>query len=136
MTKLNLTDSSFIFMKVGNHAGESFEDILERKRREHKIAGMTFWGYGGVACHPINQVRPFAMEQIQKKGAIYLLMTFVNSNDHQPVLPAKEYSIDGVNWKKIPKGIEVTGSKYALVLDEINPTDLTINMDQFMVGIG
>ncbi len=135
MNKQQLTDA-FIFMKVGNHAGETFEDILKRKKREYEKTGMTFWGYGGVACHPVKQVRPFAMSQFQRNGNIYLLMNTVKSNFNQPILPAKQYSIDGVNWQDIPKGINVTGSKYALVLDEIKPTDFEINLDEFRVGIG
>ncbi|GGA90127.1 hypothetical protein [Puia dinghuensis] len=127
---------SFIFMKVGNHAGETFEQILARKQKEFDKTGMTFWGYGGAACHPVNQVRPFAYSQVKKKGAIYLLMHAVKSNHDQNPLPAKEYSTDGVNWEPIPDGIVVTGSKYALVLDEIHPSDLEVDMNQFSVGIG
>jgi hypothetical protein len=117
----------FIFMKVGNHAGESFEDILARKRKEYDKTGMIFWGYGGVAC---------ALQQVQKKGSIYLLMNFVKSNADQDTLPAREYSRDGITWEEMPKDIVVTGSKYALVLDEITETDLEIDMEQFRVGIG
>jgi hypothetical protein len=127
---------SFIFMKVGNHAGESFEQILARKQKEFDRTGMTFWGYGGSACHPVNQVRPFAFSQVKKNGSIYLLMHEVKSNYDQNPLPAKEYSIDGINWDPIPEGIIVTGSKYALVLDEIHPADLELDMNQFSVGIG
>ena len=36
--------TAFIFMKVGNHAGETFESILERKRREFDRAGKIFLG--------------------------------------------------------------------------------------------
>ena len=127
---------SFIFMKVGNHAGESFEQILARKQKEFDKTGMTFWGYGGSACHPVNQVRPFAFSQVKKSGHIYLLMHSVKSNYDQNPLPAREYSTDGINWDPIPEGIIVTGSKYALVLEEIRPSDLEVDMNQFSVGIG
>jgi hypothetical protein len=136
MNKLEQKHESFIFMKVGNHAGETFDQILARKQKEFDKTGMTFWGYGGVACHPINQVRPFAYSQIKKNGSIYLLMHAVKSNHNQNPLPAKEYSADGITWEPIPEGIVVTGSKYALVLDEIHPSDLEVNMNQFNVGIG
>jgi hypothetical protein len=135
MNNTVITDA-FIFMKVGDHAGESFNKILTRKRREYEKTGMTFWGYGGNACHPINQVRPFALSTVKKAGSIYLLMQSIHSNADPDILPAKEYSPDGINWEKIPKGIIVTGSKYALVLDEISPADLEIDMNQFKVGIG
>lgn len=35
--------TAFIFMQVGNHAGETFETIMERKRREFDRAGKIFW---------------------------------------------------------------------------------------------
>jgi len=131
-----LIHDPFIFMKVGNHAGESFETILKRKRKEYDKTGKIFWGYGGTACHPVNQVRPFATLQTKKKDGIYLFMSFVSSSSDQGTLRAREYSVDGIDWQKIPNGIIVTGSKYALVLDEITETDLEIDMNQFIVGYG
>ena len=52
------------------------------------------------------------------------------------MLPATEYSEDGVNWKAIPKGIKVTGSRYALVLDEITPADFEIDTRDYLIGAG
>ncbi|HVU86438.1 MAG TPA: hypothetical protein VHD36_03910 [Pirellulales bacterium] len=127
---------AFVFMKVGNHAGETFEQILERKNKEFSKAGKIFWGYGGSACHPITQVQPFAKGVMQKHGSVYLLMEPINSKADPEVVPATEYSEDGVIWKPIPKGIEVTGSRYALVLDEIVPGDLDVSPDEFVVGVG
>jgi hypothetical protein len=127
---------AFVFMKVGSHAGETFEQILERKNREYKKTGKIFWGYGGTACHPISQVQPFAKSVIQKQGSIYLLMQPIHSTADPDLIPATEYSADGVIWKPIPKGIEVTGSRYALVLDEIVPGELDISPDEFVVGVG
>lgn len=132
---MNKTDA-FIFMKVGDHAGESWDTILERKNKEYKRAGMIFWGYGGTACHPINQVQPFAKIYTRSNGGIYLLMQTVTSNADPDIAPATEYSEDGITWKKIPKGISVLGSRYALVLGEIEPGDLEINLNEFSVGIG
>lgn len=123
-------------MKVGNHAGETWEQILERKNKEFMRTGSVFWGYGGTACHPIQQVRPFALSQAERNGSIHLLMNFVKSNFGIDTLRAKEYSIDGVNWENIPDGINVTGSRYALILDEIKPGDFDLDMNKYSVGIG
>ena len=136
MNNPNTISDAFIFMKVGNHAGETFEKILDRKRKEYETTGMTFWGYGGASCHPVKQVRPFALTHLKKRGSIYLLMNFVKSNYDQDTMSAREYSKDGITWEPIPKGINVTGSKYAIVLDEIVPTDLVININEYKVGIG
>ena len=49
---------TIVFMKVGRHAGETFEEILERKQREYERAGRIFWGYGGGTMHPTQKVQP------------------------------------------------------------------------------
>lgn len=133
---IETTPEAFIFMKVGEHAGEPFEEIIERKNKEYKKAGKIFWGYGGTACHPLRQVQPFAKMQVKKQGSIYLLMEKIDSHADPDILPAKEYSEDGIHWKDIPVGIRVIGSRYALVLNEIKPGDLEICVDNFEVGIG
>ena len=127
---------AFIFMKVGNHAGESFDAILERKNREWKQAGRIFWGYGGTVCHPIMQVQPFARLYTKKDGRIYLFMEPMDSKANPAIEPAQEYSADGVSWEPIPDGISVLGSRYALILGEIQPREVEIGIEQYEVGIG
>ena len=56
-----------LYMKVGTHAQESLEDIVERKSREIREAGYGMWGYGGNTCHPSTMVQPFARE-FQARG--------------------------------------------------------------------
>lgn len=127
---------AFIFMKVGNHAGENFEQILERKNNEFKRTGRIFWGYGGRSCHPLTQVQPFARLQVKRSGNLYLLMQMIDSHAVPDIIPATEYSEDGVTWNQIPDGISVTGSRYALLLNEIKPGDLDITIGRYEVGIG
>ena len=128
--------TAFIFMRVGNHAGETFESILERKQHEYERAGKIFWGYGGTTLHPIRHVQPFVKSRIQNDGLIHLVMEPINSKADPDLLPAKEYSVDGITWDPIPDGIEVTGSRYAIVLDEIKPGNLDLDLAGFEVGIG
>ena len=125
-----------IFMKVGTHAGESFEQILERKARELRDAGRIFWGYGGAACHPFQQVQPFAKLSLRDQTGIMLVMEFIDSKANPEIVPATEYSEDGITWQTVPKGIRVTGSRYALILDEIKPGDFILPTSDFAVGIG
>ena len=73
---------------------------------------------------------------IQQFGSIYLLMQPIDSKAEPDLLPATEYSDDGIHWQPLPKGIEVTGSRYALILDEIVPGDLNIRARDFVVGVG
>ena len=125
----------FIFMKVGQHAGEDFEKILFRKKKEFADAGMIFWGYGGNTLHPVHHVQPF-IKTFNANGNIYLLMQPIKSNADPDIIPAKEYSSDLMNWQKIPRGISVTGSRYALILADIEEKDLEVNLNNFQVGAG
>jgi hypothetical protein len=124
-----------VFMKVGTHANETFDDILNRKRREYEATGKSFWGYGGGTMHPLTKLQPFARYHIEHGDQITLIMEEIKSN-HWESAVATEYSKDGVNWEPIPKGIEVRGSRYALVLDEIKPGDLAVDLAHYVVGIG
>lgn len=127
---------AFIFMKVGNHAKETFEQILERKNRELTDAGRIFWGYGGTACHPLQQVQPFARSIVERGGRPYLLMEEIDSRADPEVVPATEFSSDGVSWSPLPAGVSVTGSRYALVLEKIEPGSFLLDTSDFQVGIG
>ena len=128
--------NNFIFMKVGNHAGEDWEAILARKRRELVDAGLCFWGYGGAGCHPINQVQPFARLILKEQGQIGLVMVSINSHAGREEVVAREFSSDGIHWEQIPDGVRVTGSKYALVLDKIEEADLRVDLTEFEIGAG
>jgi len=122
-------------MKVGVHASETLEDIINRKRAEIEEAGVAFWGYGGNTCHPVNAVQPFVKEQSDKGLTVRLLMQEINSH-HYAQGEAKEYSVDGKNYEPIPKGVKVLGSKYALVLRTLEPLTLAISLAQTRVGVG
>lgn len=127
---------AIIFMKVGRHAGEDFDEILERKRKEYEQAGMIFWGYGGGTMHPIQRVQPFARMKIEQGAGLTLVMEPIDSRHPDTKVYAKEYSKDGINWEPIPAGIRVRGSRYALILDEIQAGDLVIDLAQYSVGVG
>jgi hypothetical protein len=122
-----------IVMKVGVHAGEAWDSIVSRRQAEERIAGVTFWGYGGSVCHPITQVRPF-VEQVGETVEVLMIRT---PSDFMGVAsPAREMSIDGVRWEPLPEGIWVTGSKYALVIRSLRPSDGLVDLGAYEVGIG
>lgn len=129
-------NSGLLFMKVGLHAGETFEQIIARKRREYDIAGSIFWGYGGGTCHPTRAVQPFAKMTIEEGNSIYIVMEEINSHHPPTNIIAEEFSEDGINWKPIPNGIEVRGSRYAVVLDELQDGDLDIDLSSYKVAVG
>ena len=136
MSPIIKPNSGLLFMKVGLHAGETFEEIIERKRMEYQREGMIFWGYGGGTCHPTRAVQPFARVSIEEGRDIYIVMEEIDSHHPHTGIIASEYSEDGIVWKPIPNGIEVRGSRYAVILDEIKEGDLDINLSEYQVAVG
>ncbi len=128
--------AGLVFMKVGLHAEESIEDIIKRKQREFEQTGSIFWGYGGNTCHPLTMVQPFAKEVESGGNQVLTVMQKMNSKHAAPPEIAKQYSDDGVDWQPIPKGIEVRGSRYALVMDELQVEEFNLNLGELEVGVG
>ena len=75
-----------IVMKVGFHAGEEWNEIIARKQGEISSTGVTFWGYGGSACHPLRQVQPFAHEC---EGDVVVTMLWKGSRPRSQSLGAR-----------------------------------------------
>lgn len=124
-----------LFMKIGTHANESLADIIARKTEEIRNTGFGMWGYGGNTCHPGSMVQPFARDFAQRGQTIYLCMEEMNSN-HFGEGVAAEYSADGITWQEIPQTIEVRGSRYALIIDELREERFTLPLDQTRVPVG
>ena len=136
MSDIITPGAGILFMKVGTHANESLESILARKRKEIADAGYAMWGYGGNTCHPRSMVQPFAEEQEAKGNPIVLVMHEMNSKHFAEELRAKRYSVDGVNWTDVPVGINVLGSRFALVLKDLRSEEHMLNLDRTRVAIG
>lgn len=120
-------------MKVGFHAGEEWESVIERKLAEIASAGVAFWGYGGSACHPTRQVQPFA-RKFAPDVSVAMLPT--SSRPVSPSLRAEEMSEDGSHWERLPPGVIIRGSKWALVLDDLRLCEKTVDLGQYEVGVG
>jgi hypothetical protein len=128
--------AGLVFMKVGTHAGETLSDIIERKRREIDDAGHALWGYGGNTCHPLTMVQPFARDFEQRDGVIYLCMQPMQSSHFAVTERAVEFSSDGVDWEEIPAPINVLGSRYALVINDLREEEFELPLAQTRVAIG
>jgi hypothetical protein len=123
-------------MKIGIHAREPLDLIIERKLKEIDDAGVSFWGYGGSTCHPTSMVQPFAREQEQFGRPIYLVMQKMDSHHWAEPLPADEYSVDGREWLPIPNGVVVKGSRYALVINDLRADDFRLPLARTKVALG
>lgn len=122
-----------ILMKVGYHAQEEFHSIVVRKQVEVEVTGQAWWGYGGSACHPLNQVQPFARAH---SGGVAVVFVPTDSRPGNPSMAAAEWSPDRIAWAPVPEGITVTGSKCALVLSELEEVEDSIDLARYCVGIG
>ena len=122
---------NIILMKYGYHANEEVDAIIKRKEKEIKDVGYCFWGYGGTLLHPLTQTQPFC-----KNKKVYLLLTSTPSKFENSAKRANYFSIDKIHYEKIPKGINVLGSKHALVFKDLQKVDMEINLCDYEIGIG
>jgi hypothetical protein len=125
-----------IFMKIGIHAQEPLEAIIERKLKEIDDEGMAFWGYGGNTCHPSSMVQPFAADQQARGKSIYLVMEKMQSNHWAEPIRSEEYSVDGKVWQPVPQGIHVRGSRFALAIKNLQETNLVLPLARSHVAQG
>ncbi|MBL8180005.1 MAG: hypothetical protein JNL64_00155 [Blastocatellia bacterium] len=136
MGNLIVPGQGVLFMKVGTHARESLEDIIERKTREIEESSFALWGYGGSTCHPQTMVQPFARDYHRQGGRIYLVMEPMESKHFAEPVRADELSVDGIKWEPIPKPINVKGSRYALVIQNLRKEEFDLPLDRTEVALG
>lgn len=136
MSEIIRPGQGILFMKVGKHANEDLGDIIARKRREIEDAGFAMWGYGGNTCHPTTMVQPFARERVEAGSSITLCMEPMDSKHYAPAVRADEYSEDGQTWLPIDAGINAVGSRYALLIEDLNETEFELPLAQTEVAVG
>jgi hypothetical protein len=136
MNEIIKPGSAILFMKVGTHAQETLDDIIERKTKEIEQAGYALWGYGGNTCHPQAMVQPFGKTFDQKGQVIHLCMQPMLSNHFADPIRADEVSYDGQTWEPIPNAINVLGSRYALVIENLKKQEFDLPLYQTTVAVG
>jgi hypothetical protein len=125
-----------LYMKVGTHADEPLDTIFARKMKEIENEGVAFWGYGGGTCHPTTMVQPFAKSFEEQNGTILLCMQPMNSKHFAVTVRAEEFSVDGIGWEPVPRGINVTGSRYALVIKNLRKEEFDLSLADTQVSLG
>jgi len=123
--------NNIIFMKYGSHALENVDSIILRKQKEIENVGFCFWGYGGTLLHPLKQVLPFANDKY-----VYIFFMKTESEFLGEGTVYKYYSIDNIKYEKVPMGIKVTGSKKALVFNNLRKVDIRVNLCDYEIAIG
>ena len=100
-----IADSAAVLMKVGFHGGVERHEIIAWKQGEILSTGLTYWGYGGSACHPLRQGQPFA----DSSEEVAITMLWTASRPRGPSQTAHEMSVDGEHWQPVPPGNRITG---------------------------
>ncbi len=127
---------AIVFMKVGVHGREPLQAIFERKAKEETAAGVIFWGYGGTLCHPTRQIRPFA-ERCKASGlSISVVMVATPSKFNTDPTVANAFSEDGANPRPIPRGVEIKSSRYALIMGDLRPNEMELDLSSYVVAVG
>lgn len=136
MTSIIRPGAGVLFMKVGTHAKEGLAEIIARKNKEIESAGFAMWGYGGNTCHPSTMVQPFAQQVAARHEPIFLCMQEMTSNHFAEPVRATQSSVDGINWEEIPEGVNVLGSRFALVIKSLSEEKHMLPLDQTVVAVG
>ena len=136
MTKILKPGAGLLFMKVGTHANEELKYIIGRKQKEIEDEGFALWGYGGNTCHPTTMVQPFAEEHAENGDPIVLCLEPMVSNHFAEPIRADEYSVDGVTWQKIPNRIRAVGSRYALLIKDLQQSKFELPLSETEVAVG
>ena len=125
-----------LIMKVATHAGETLSNIVERKVREQETAGVFYWGYGGSACHPTNQTQRLGAMAARARSPLVLVAIETKSVHSGDAVPASAFSTDGTTWARLRPGVSVTCSRFALVCRRLDGGPRTINLADYVVGVG
>ena len=136
MSKLFGPNQNILFMKVGIHAKEALEDIIDRKRREIDEAGYALWGYGGNTCHPTTKIQPFVQGSLEQGQPIFLCMQKIDSSHFAEPVRAEYFSPNGISYHKIPSAINVLGSRYALAIKVLDFEEFDLPLAKTVVSVG
>jgi hypothetical protein len=136
MPDLITPGQGLLFMKVGTHANETLDSIITRKTQEIEDEGYAMWGYGGNTCHPRTMVQPFAESFQLRGGCIYLCMEEMNSRHFAEQIRAGYFSEDGLAWQSMPSGINVLGSRFALVIEDLRRDEFELPLASTRIAIG
>ena len=131
-----MKEKYIILSIIGMSAGETKEEILDRKIKDINNLGFTFWIYKSHQANP-KTVQDFCKKaRIENKKVFCIFIEPSIPNGTRPTkinLSAKEFSVDNKKWKQLPKKFgPVTGAidrnVYALKFNKIEKIDSCINL--------
>lgn len=132
--------SHVLLMKAGPYCGFSLEEIIKIKQQEEKTRGKFFWGYSGVFCRPPGVSLFVTHAHLSKKKPRVLFTKTSSAFQTQVVDRFQKYSVDGQNWKPLPKEVLLVGNKsrphFAMVCRKLKETGFEINLGDYRVFKG
>ena len=127
--------NTFVFMKVGSHGDESYQQILARKNSEEQRYGFMLWGYSGTLLNPKSLVH--GLESNYREGEKpLLLMSETKSPFRNNPVESLHVSTDKILWHPLPKGLGTKGCDKALICRGLRPIDVDINFSNYAVATG
>jgi len=129
----------YVISVMGPHAGESEQEIFNRKIEDTYKIGKTFWLMRSWQAKPL-MVQSICREAETKNNSVFSI--FVAPSSVGGATPTKtseaaqHYSKDGNKWKELPAGLTpVTGkigsNAYALIFNELKLAQGNINLWQY-----
>lgn len=132
-----LHNKYLIISIIGEHAGESIEDIFSRKQKDVDEIGKTYWL---IQSHKAKTETVQELSRKAEKEDISAYCLFIEPSQKggaKPTLhddPVTHVSSDNQNWNKLPNEIKITGkisrNSTALVFSELtiinNPTTIDL----------
>ncbi len=134
----SLKEKYVILSVIGQHAGETSEQIFLRKKSDIQTTGRTFWVIQSYKANPTKVCKLYNQAQNEGKEVYCIFIEPSVKGGARPTRISKtttSFSSDKINWKSFSKNMSpVTGnignSSYALVFDELQiieePTSLNL----------
>ena len=124
-----------ILSLAGEHAGETFKEIIKRKMKDIENTGYTFWVLN-LKTGP-NTVQSFNDCVNKEQVALNCLLYKGDTKNTKYGGIHKEYSSDKKNWQKIDERLSpITGKKrntsHALVFDKLKPVKKKLNLENYV----
>jgi len=125
-----------ILSLAGEHAKESFDEIIQRKKKDIENIGYTFWLENSYKTYP-DKVQKFYGIANKERIELDCLLYMGNTQDTKHNTKAKEYSVDKRNWQKIDSKLSpITGkmseNTHALVFDKLDSKTMDLNLENYV----
>ncbi len=134
MSRGFLKQKYVVISVIGPHAGDSEEEILDKKGKEIKDIGKSFWLHKSYNAKP-NIVQDFCEKALKERSIPVCI--FIKASSENGARPTKqddkmrEFSLDKKCWEKIPLRIIVTGSSKNAFIMIFNKLDI-IKKEQYL----